>query len=249
VPRHRDARQRRDRSRRGDPGRARGPPPPAADPGRRDRRARAGDAPHRCGDRRLGHRPRSGRRRRVERADPDRARLARHRWGGRLAARGRVRARAVRRVAAQQAAARRGRPAGPRAVRRGVRRELPALLRGSADDPRLAQRRSRAGSRPAVPQGGARRVRRDRVRGVVRVGRGGQRAGRARGPGVTDARRRAARRRAPGGARRRTGRHRRPAAGGRGDRAAPAAPHPGRRHASGARRRPAAHAAGDRPGL
>ena len=42
------------------------------------------------------------------------------------------------------------------------------------------------GAGPAVPQVGPRRVRGDRVRGVLRLGRGGQRAHRARGPGRPD---------------------------------------------------------------
>ena len=79
---------------------------------------------------------------------------------------------------------------GAAPVRRGLRGLVPGLLHRPAHHPRLAQRRPRQRRRPAPPQGHARRLRGDRVRGVVRLGGGRQRGHHHRRPGQPHARRR-----------------------------------------------------------
>ena len=90
----------------------------------------------------------------------------------------------------QRAAVRRfgaiGRRRGTRALRPGVRRQLAGVLRRPAHDPRLDQRGPGQRRRSTTAQGGARRVRRDRLRGVLRLGRGGERDRAGHHPGQPD---------------------------------------------------------------
>ena len=74
---------------------------------------------------------------------------------------------------------------GPAPVHRGVRDGLADLLHRPAHHPRLAERRPGQRRGPAVPEVRPRLLRRDRVRGRLRLGGGGQRRhhrGRCRAP-------------------------------------------------------------------
>ena len=120
-------------------------------------------------------RPRPRRRGAARRPGADRPRRPGHRRRGRLPAPDPGAGRVGRRLPAAPA----GRPGGlggPASLHRGLRRRVPGLLHRSADRPRLAERRSRQRRRAALPQGHPGRLRRDRVRGDLRLGRGRERA-------------------------------------------------------------------------
>jgi hypothetical protein len=71
-------------------------------------------------------------------------------------------------------------------LHRGLRVQLAGVLCGAADRPRLAERRAREWSRPALPQVRARRLRRRGVRGLPGMGRRRQRDRGPRRPGHLD---------------------------------------------------------------